>query len=220
VALATRLPTTRRCPSWARWRKRLRTLTRLLSAIRYERNERYAKSPGNALPVRGHSVASRTELDHALTAVGRIVIADTKTEMAVIEASITLTTSGPNETARKAAVTLALHEDAGYQSFAAAVREARANLYSAERRQTVAKQRISLLRAALALVGVPAVSRSAGATMCPYPCQASPTNAPYTAPRRHAAYSSARICAIPVNGYVCLTYKAGIWCMMERSDAA
>jgi hypothetical protein len=98
-----------------------------------------------------------SELDRALAdaAAARIVIADTETEMAVIEASITLTTSGPNETARKAAVTLALRDDGGYQSFAAAVREARASLYSAERRQTIAKQRIYLLRAAVALLDGP-----------------------------------------------------------------
>jgi hypothetical protein len=154
------LSTSQRCRSLGRWRKRsLTPCAQQSPQPRYERNERYEESPRvtRDQAVRGHPETPFTDLDDALAdaAAARIVIADTETEMAVIEASITLGTSGPNETARKAAVTLALREDAGDQSFATAVREARVSLYSAERRQVVAKQRIYLLRAALALVDVP-----------------------------------------------------------------
>ena len=94
------------------------------------------------------------DLDAALAdaSTARLVIADAEVEMAVIEASVTLGTTGPNETARKAAVTLALRDEPGYQTLAATAREARAGLYTAERRCAVTKQRIALVRAALALL--------------------------------------------------------------------
>lgn len=93
------------------------------------------------------------ELDDIMRdqAAARLVIGDAESEQAIIEASLTLTTDGKNEAARKAALTLALAEDAGYQRLAAVVREARAALFDADRRLSVVKARMALVRAALAL---------------------------------------------------------------------
>jgi hypothetical protein len=93
-------------------------------------------------------------LDSAITdaATARMVILDAESEMEVIAASIALGIAGTNEAARKAALTLALRGDAGYQVHAQAVRHARASLFTAERRIAVTKARIGLVRAALALL--------------------------------------------------------------------
>ena len=84
----------------------------------------------------------------------RRVIADAETEMEMIAASLTLATEGRNdEMERKARLALALRADAGYRSLAQTVRHARASLLPAERRATLVRQRIALVRAALALLG-------------------------------------------------------------------
>jgi hypothetical protein len=95
-----------------------------------------------------------TELNDTLSEqiTARIVIADAETEMSVLDASITLGTTGPNELARKAAITLTLHNDAGYQELARVARDARAMLFESERQLTVLKHRIGLVKSALALV--------------------------------------------------------------------
>ena len=94
------------------------------------------------------------ELDAALADANaaRLVITDAETEIEMITASVTLDTTGPNETARKAAITLALRDDPEYQTHAQAARHARAGLLDAERRAAVVRQRIALVRAALALL--------------------------------------------------------------------
>ena len=93
------------------------------------------------------------DLDAALADANaaRLVITDAEMEMELIAASVTLDTTGPNDTARKAAITLALRDDPAYQTHAQAARHARAGLLDAERRAVVVKQRITLVRAALAL---------------------------------------------------------------------
>src|SRR5439155_11953634 len=93
-------------------------------------------------------------LDAALAdqCAARVVIADAETELAIIEASHMLAVTGGNEASRKAALTLALRDDAAYQQLARTVRDARAAYHEAERRCVVAKERCRLLRAALALV--------------------------------------------------------------------
>jgi hypothetical protein len=93
----------------------------------------------------------------------RAVLADAELEMSVIEASITLDTTGPNETARKAAVTLALRQDPGYAELARTAREARTALHDADRRYQVIKARCGLVRAALALLTAPAPAGAGGA---------------------------------------------------------
>ncbi len=93
-------------------------------------------------------------LDEALAnqTAARLVIADAELEMSIIEASVTLTVEGRNETERKARLTLALAEDAGYRTHAQAARDARLAMWEAERAIAVVKQRIGLVRAALALL--------------------------------------------------------------------
>ena len=95
-----------------------------------------------------------TDLDAALAEqhAARLVIADAELEMALIEASLTLSTNGGNAETRKASVLLALKADPAYQAHAAAVRSARAGLFTAERKATITKERIRLVRAALALM--------------------------------------------------------------------
>ena len=94
------------------------------------------------------------ELDaaHADASAARLVVSDAEAEMAIIEASLTLDIEGKNETERKARLVLALRDDGGYQELARTARHARATLLDAERRVAVVKQRIGLMRAALALV--------------------------------------------------------------------
>lgn len=69
----------------------------------------------------------------------------------VIEANAVLAATGSNAEARKAAVTLALAEDASYQELAGQTRDARQRLAEAERRVVVLKERCRLLRAGAAL---------------------------------------------------------------------
>ena len=79
----------------------------------------------------------------------RAVLADAEMEQAIIEAEHTLSVEGKNETERKARLTLTLRDDAAYQTHAAAAREARAALHQCDRRLTVAKLRVTLVKAAL-----------------------------------------------------------------------
>jgi hypothetical protein len=83
----------------------------------------------------------------------RAVLADTESELAVIEASLSLSIEGRNEQERKARLVLALHEDAGFQELTRIVREARASIHQTEGRMLVTKERCRLVRAALELVG-------------------------------------------------------------------
>ena len=69
-----------------------------------------------------------------------------------IEASTVLTIEGGNAETRKARLTLALADDARYQTHLAALRAARERLLDAERRVAVAKERCRLLRASLAML--------------------------------------------------------------------
>lgn len=125
------------------------------------RRTRHTRSTAMHLDRRGVRVGFLLdELDamiaHLDAAIGdanaaRLVMFDTETEMAVIEASVTLATTGANAAARKAAMLLALRDDAAYQTFAAAVRDARVNLFHAERTIAVVKQRIGLMPAAVLL---------------------------------------------------------------------
>jgi hypothetical protein len=117
------------------------------------------------LPVRGR-ISDRgaellDELDTCITLLdgllseqeaARLVIVDAETEQAVIDASLTLTTEGRNEQERRARLTLALRADPTYQQLAAAVREARAVTFGTERRVTVLRARMTLIRAVLALL--------------------------------------------------------------------
>jgi hypothetical protein len=95
-----------------------------------------------------------TDLDDAMqdAATARTVIADTETELEIIAASYALGITGSNETARKAALVLALAVDEAHKVHSQTVRHARASLFTAERRIAIVKQRIGLVRAALALV--------------------------------------------------------------------
>ena len=68
-----------------------------------------------------------------------------------IEASKVLTIEGGNAETRKARLTLALADDARYQTHADALRDARMRLMDAERRVQVSKERCRLLRAACAI---------------------------------------------------------------------
>lgn len=94
-----------------------------------------------------------TDLDHALAEANtaRLVISDAEGEQAIIEASVSLSIEGKNETARKALLTLALRDDLGYRELSRTSRDARTALLDAERRIAVLKERIRLVRAALAL---------------------------------------------------------------------
>src|SRR5436190_2135752 len=74
------------------------------------------------------------ELDDLITLIdsvmqdqiaARVVLTDAEIEQAIIEAELTLTVEGKNETERKARLTLALRDDAAYQTHASAAREAR-----------------------------------------------------------------------------------------------
>lgn len=68
-----------------------------------------------------------------------------------MEANAVLAVTASNAEARKAAVTLALADDASYQELAAQARDARQRLAEAERRVVVLKERCRLLRAGAAL---------------------------------------------------------------------
>lgn len=94
------------------------------------------------------------DLDAALADANaaRLVIADAEMEMELISASATLDTAGPNETVRKAQAAVWRSQDPAYQTHAQAARHARAGLLDAERRAAIVKQRIALVRAALALL--------------------------------------------------------------------
>lgn len=94
------------------------------------------------------------DLDAVLAdqSAARLTIADAEAEMSLIEASLALTTEGKNESERKARLTLALRDDAGYQELARVARDSRAALYDADRRLAVIKERCRLVRAALALL--------------------------------------------------------------------
>lgn len=105
------------------------------------------------------------DLDGALAdaAAARLVITDAETEMELIAASLTLETEGKNEAERRARLTLALRDEPGYQHFAATARAARSGLFTAERRAAVVRQRIALVRAALALLAAPGAAGMADA---------------------------------------------------------
>ena len=101
------------------------------------------------------------ELDTLITDLGdalaeqnaaRLVAADAETEMEMRAASVSLIIDGRNEGERKARLTLALGEDAGYQQLAQAARHARAGLHDADRTITIVKARMALVRAALAVL--------------------------------------------------------------------
>ena len=94
------------------------------------------------------------QLDAALTEANtaRLVIGDAETEMEMRAASAALLVEARNEAERKARLTLALGEDAGYQQLATTVRHARASLLTAERTASITKQRMALVKAALALL--------------------------------------------------------------------
>ena len=101
-----------------------------------------------------------TELDGALADqnAARLVVSDAESELAIIEASLTLDIEGRNEQERRARLTLALREDGGYQQLAQTARSARAAIHNAERRITVIKAHIGRVRAALALLTSEGVS--------------------------------------------------------------
>ena len=111
-------------------------------------------------PDRDRGAALLDELDDLISSLdatladqrtARLVLADAESEAAIIEASITLTVEGRNEQERRARLTLALRDDAGYQELTRVAREARASLYDCERRLAVLKARVGLVRAAIAL---------------------------------------------------------------------
>ena len=95
-----------------------------------------------------------SDLDATLAdqAAARLAVADAAAEMAIIDASLALSIEGKNEAERKARLTLALRDDGGYQELCRVAREARAALHDADRRATVIKARMQLVRAALALL--------------------------------------------------------------------
>ncbi len=68
-----------------------------------------------------------------------------------IEASTMLTIEGGNAETRKARLTLALADDAGYQAHLGALKAARERQADADRRIAIARERCRLLRATLAL---------------------------------------------------------------------
>jgi len=83
-------------------------------------------------------------------AAARAAIARLAEEIDLTESRATLAATGNNAEARKVAVTLALAEDAGYQTFLARSREGRQRLAEAERRVIVLKERCRLFRSAMA----------------------------------------------------------------------
>src|SRR5581483_1802568 len=88
-----------------------------------------------------------TVMQEQITA--RVVLADAELEQAIIEAEHTLNIEGRNDAERKARLTLALRDDVAYQTHASAAREARGMLHDCERRLTVARLRVTLIRVAL-----------------------------------------------------------------------
>jgi hypothetical protein len=100
------------------------------------------------------------ELDDLITALGsamaeqqaaRTVIIDSEQEQAIIRASLALTLSAPPDAPRKAALTLACAADPGYQELSRVIREARAGVFTADRRIAVVQARIELVKGAIAL---------------------------------------------------------------------
>ncbi len=98
------------------------------------------------------------ELDDLITLIdgvmqeqpaARAALADAEVEQAIIEAEHALSVEGKNETERRARLTLALRDDEVFQTHCAAARSARAALHDCERRLTIAKLRVTLVRAAL-----------------------------------------------------------------------
>ena len=91
------------------------------------------------------------ELDAALTdaARERLIIHEAGTELALMEAQVSLTVEGRNEAERKARLTVALHENSEYEQARVRDRDARFRLADAERRVMVARERCRLLRCAL-----------------------------------------------------------------------
>lgn len=120
-----------------------------------------------ALPVRDDGDPAGRLLDEFDTLVGlieaamhdmeaaRATVAETDVQMEVLHASATLAAPGGNEAVRRAAVVLQLRDDPEYQTHAQTNRAARAELHASERRLTVAKLRLSLVKAAL-MVLIPA----------------------------------------------------------------
>lgn len=106
-----------------------------------------------------------TRMDDALAeqTTARAVLAGAESEMAVIEASHQLGIEGKNEAERKARLVLALRDDAAFQTFVAAAREARATLAEVDRVLIVTRYRIQLVRAALVLLTPASGEREEGA---------------------------------------------------------
>jgi len=92
-------------------------------------------------------------LDVALgeAAMARAEMSRLAEQMDVIEANAVLAASGSNAEARKAGVTLALADDAGYQELASQARDTRQRLAEAERRVVVLKERCRLFQSATGL---------------------------------------------------------------------
>ena len=97
-----------------------------------------------------------SELDTALTDAARErgVIQEMGTEMALIEAHVSLSVEGKNEAERKARLTVHLARDKRYQDELGAARMWRTMKAESEHRAAVARERCRLIRAALALVAV------------------------------------------------------------------
>ena len=97
-----------------------------------------------------HAIAA---LDQALAdAIAARAAIDIETALLDrIEASTMLTIEGGNAETRKARLTLALADDAGYQTHLAALKAARERLADADRRVAITRERCRLLRATLTL---------------------------------------------------------------------
>ena len=110
-----------------------------------------------ATAARGRSAActhfSCSYMDAALAdaASARRELADAEREADLLEARALLSITGANAETRKAALAVALSESITYQDITAEVRALRERLTDAERRAEIARQRVRLHRAAVAV---------------------------------------------------------------------
>lgn len=93
------------------------------------------------------------ELDQALrdASAARLAIDQEETTLERIEAGHISTIEGGNAETRKARLTLALADDARYQSHLQSLTEARRKAFDADRRVTVTKERCRLMRTSLSV---------------------------------------------------------------------
>jgi hypothetical protein len=100
-----------------------------------------------------HAWDAITTLDAALeeATIARLHVEQLTDTLERLEASVVLSIEGGNAETRRARLTLALADDARYQTEQERLRYARRRLLEAERQATVVKERCRLLRASLAL---------------------------------------------------------------------